>query len=89
MKIELEGLKIVDEDSLHRELGLKLNLPEYYGHNLDALWDCLTSWVDLPINIVWKNHDVSQKNLGNYFDKVIKLFLEIHEEDDRFTFILN
>jgi RNAse (barnase) inhibitor barstar len=35
----------VDKDSLLRSLGRAFGFPEWYGANLDALYDCLT---DLP-----------------------------------------
>ena len=35
----------VDKESLLRSLGRAFDLPEWYGANLDALYDCLT---DLP-----------------------------------------
>jgi ribonuclease inhibitor len=31
-------------ESLHTYLKQMLDLPAYYGHNLDALYDCLTSF---------------------------------------------
>src|SRR5690349_4268924 len=34
------------EDDLHRSLARELDFPDYYGHNLNALNDCLS---DLPI----------------------------------------
>ena len=37
--------------SVHREIKEKLNLPEWYGENLDALWDALVGIVKTPINI--------------------------------------
>lgn len=88
MRVELDGLKIKFKDSFHKELKEKLDFPEYYGENLDALWDCLTSWIDLPMELVWKNHIESKTNLGDYFDKVIGLFAEVHEDDEGFTFVL-
>ena len=33
---------IENRDQLHRLLAEKLEFPAYYGHNLDALMDCLT-----------------------------------------------
>jgi len=30
-------------ESLHKYLAAMLDLPVHYGHNLDALYDCLTS----------------------------------------------
>ncbi len=37
---------------LHSEIKEKLELPEWYGNNLDALWDMLTGFIETPVNIV-------------------------------------
>lgn len=31
-------------ETLHKYLAAMLDLPTHYGHNLDALYDCLTSF---------------------------------------------
>ena len=36
---------------LHSEIKEKLELPEWYGNNLDALSDMLTGFIETPINI--------------------------------------
>ena len=41
-KIELSFLPARDRRALHTYLQEALGLPEYYGKNLDALYDCLT-----------------------------------------------
>ena len=41
--IRLNGKKMTDRKAAHAYLKKKLHLPEYYGNNLDALWDCLTT----------------------------------------------
>lgn len=38
----------------HEALQKGLDLPDYYGKNLDALWDCLTSDVILPCKVILK-----------------------------------
>lgn len=39
--IVLNGRRMDSREALHRELREKLDLPDYYGNNLDALADCL------------------------------------------------
>ena len=41
--VELTGVVAADRDQLHSVLQEKLQLPEWYGCNLDALYDVLTS----------------------------------------------
>ena len=38
----IDGAAIETREQLHDELAEQLALPEYYGRNLDALFDCLT-----------------------------------------------
>lgn len=38
--VDCSGIR--DAKQLHSCLARFLNLPEWYGHNLDALFDCLT-----------------------------------------------
>ena len=37
----LSGYQITDRQDLHRQLSRVLELPDWYGGNLDALMDCL------------------------------------------------
>jgi RNAse (barnase) inhibitor barstar len=38
----LDGNRIVDSTSLFQEFATAMQFPEYFGHNWDALKDCLT-----------------------------------------------
>lgn len=44
--LNLDGRQFTSEEILHKILKEKLDLPDYYGENADALWDCLTGWMD-------------------------------------------
>lgn len=39
--ISLDGEKITTLDDLYIDMAEKLQFPDYFGHNLDALADCL------------------------------------------------
>ena len=61
--IIIDGKRMTTVDETHRYLERTLRLPPYYGHNLDALYDCLS---DLSQNvfIILINGDSMQENLG-------------------------
>ena len=49
----LDGNMIQSKEHLHEILARELCLPEWYGHNLDALYDCLTDiFEDAVISVV-------------------------------------
>ncbi|WP_337078870.1 barstar family protein [Bacillus subtilis] len=55
----------------------------------DALWDCLTGWVDLPLTLVLINFEFSKKFLGSYANDVLEVLQEAQEElKDEFKIII-
>lgn len=62
--IKLDG-ELINEYS-HEYLIKKLDLPSYYGRNLDALYDCLTS-IGIKTEIHLKNSDKISKALLDTF----------------------
>lgn len=61
----LDGEKITDREMLHDILAEQLALPEWYGRNLDALYDCLTERREAAeIRILQKS--VLEERLGGY-----------------------
>lgn len=61
-----------------------LNLPGYFGNNLDALWDSITGEVALPLHVRFTNMKLNQLE---QFDSVISLFEEAADElGDDFSF---
>ena len=69
---------------LHNEIREKLELPEWYGNNLDALWDMLTGFIETPIEItvIYKPENKMAENLKESVLKVIETFKEASEEDE-------
>ena len=66
--IELKLSHIKQYDSVHHWLAAQLELPTHYGHNLDALWDCLTGHIELPITILWNNDCQDQTDYSSITD---------------------
>ncbi len=53
-RILLDADQISDKQSFFHELSLKARLPDYFGYNLDALFDFLTADLAGPVEIVWQ-----------------------------------
>ena len=80
-KVVIQGSKLTDKKILHQILKQELKLPAYYGENLDALWDCLTADIQLPLTIEWVDFQKSKDLLGDYAENT----LEIFNEAEKFT----
>lgn len=78
-RIILNGKRMITKDVTHAYLKRKFSFPEYYGRNLDALWDLLSTWgSDLEIVII--HGDRIPDLLGSYGESLLKLFHELDEE---------
>ncbi len=73
----LDGTKMQCRTTLHAELKEKLLFPEYYGENLDALWDCATDITDETI-IIWHQYDESNATTHGYAAKALEILCEAH-----------
>lgn len=75
--IVLDAANMTEKEAAHAYLKKALALPDYYGSNLDALYDCLTELEDTEIQFV--NLDAAR----GYFAKVLSVFQEAQEENPR------
>lgn len=49
MKVLINCEKLLNREQAHEYLAQMLDFPEYYGKNLDALFDCLTELSDCTV----------------------------------------
>lgn len=56
-QITLDGNILADAAQVHEYLKECLEFPEYYGKNMDALYDCLTDLNDVEITITAPDED--------------------------------
>lgn len=86
-QIELIASEAFQYESIHHWLAAKLQLPESYGHNLDALWDCLTGDLELPLSIEWIQ-DITESSRKNELSPFISLFEEaaLEHHDIHFSY---
>ncbi len=72
--IILDGSKLTSKVKAHACFKTKLGLPEYYGGNLDALYDLLSSRSGGG-RILLINCRAMQNNLPGYGQAIIETFL--------------
>ena len=65
---------------LHTELAQKLDFPDFYGQNLDALWDCLTGFIEVPVNVSFKSINTLPKDLQQYALQVFEVFVDAEKK---------
>lgn len=77
-KLIINGSLIEGKSQLHDLIAEKLQFPDYYGKNLDALFDCLTDLTDETC-IEITNAGLLSEMLGDYADRLIQTFSEASE----------
>ena len=82
MEVVLDARLMGERTKAHTYLKEQLELPEYYGNNLDALYDCLTELSDTLIIIEYKDE------ADSYFDKVYHVMLEAEKSNEELTIVL-
>ena len=73
-KTELDFKELFTPRQIHEYIAEKLDFPEYYGKNLDALYDCLTDICE-ETEITIKNYDI----LDYRENRIINTFLDAAE----------
>ena len=85
--IRLNGKKMTDRKAAHAYLKKKVHLPEYYGNNLDALWDCLTTDYSGKM-IILHDPQMVHNQLGDYGDSLVSLLKEVAATNSAIRLIL-
>ncbi|MBQ9698507.1 MAG: barstar family protein [Acidaminococcaceae bacterium] len=80
MEIVLDARRFKGRTRAHTYLKEALGLPDYYGKNLDALYDCLGEIAEETVIVV---PDVIQKKeyLGDYGRTMLRVFKDAAAEN--------
>ena len=73
MTAVLDARKMDEKTSAHEYLKRIFSFPDYYGNNLDALYDCLSEMN--AANIIILHEDEAQ----NYYPKVLSVFEDLSD----------
>ncbi len=81
--VDFSGIKYYGE--IHEILKEAFDFPDYYGKNLDALWDCLTDMVGRQNNVEIYGLSVIRGLFDDTADELISIFREWkHYANDRY-----
>ena len=83
IELDFGGIKSLWE--LHEYLKEAFGLPDYYGHNMDALWDCLHCSFDEPTTIILNNLSGISKELKEAAETMLEVFADLEREDEEVT----
>ena len=87
MAIMLDGKAMVDRPAAHSHLAQRLDLPTYYGRNLDALYDVLTE-IGADTELILEDPAAVVENLGKYGEALLSTMQEAAEENPHLTITL-
>ena len=81
--IYIDFTDIGDEEDFYDQLKTKIDLPEHFGNNLDALYDTLTGDAELPMHLEFVNMNVEQLEM---FEDLLATLEDADEEVEDFSF---
>lgn len=81
--VYIDFIEIGDYEDFYQQLKEKLKLPETFGDNLDALYDSITGFVELPLHIEFVNMSVEQLE---DFEDLLTTLEDADDELDDFSF---
>lgn len=79
----LDGKKIRDRRELHGVLAAGLDFPDWYGGNLDSLYDCLTEPAERKLIVV--NSRELTEALGPYAHRFLQVLTDASRENPSFS----
>lgn len=68
MNVTIDCGGCADKKELHARIAAALDFPDWYGHNLDALMDCLTDLEDTHVTLTgWQTVDFPAEGFWETF----------------------
>ena len=87
MTVILDGKAMLDRVSAHNHLVERLELPTYYGRNLDALYDVLTE-IGEETQILLSDPAAVVAQMGKYGEALLATMQEAAEDNPKLTVTL-
>ena len=87
MAIMLDGKAMTDRPAAHSHLAERLDLPTYYGRNLDALYDMLTE-IGEDTELILEDPAAVVEQMGKYGEALLSTMQEAAENNSHLIITL-
>ena len=84
--IVIDGSMMFTREAAHDYLSLRLDLPDYYGRNLDALYDILSSRGQ-PLRLVIYRRWELEEALGAYGASLLEAMVDAARDNPNLTLL--
>ena len=75
----LDGKDMTSKEEAYELIAKELVFPDYFGKNLDALYDCLSD-MSAENTIHFVNTAILEEYLGDYAEKILSCFRDASSE---------
>ena len=75
--VRIEFRSVETKKDAHKAIKEALGFPDYYGGNLDALYDCLTEFCADTLIVI--RYSSALKKLGEYGESLLQTFKDAEE----------
>lgn len=86
-RVNIDGKELVSPKALHESLAAALSFPEYYGGNLDALYDALTD-IREDVCLAVTNSADAKEQLDGYWWSFIGVFSDAQAKTGKLRLLL-
>lgn len=86
--IVLDGAEMTSRQSMHDHLARRLELPDYYGRNLDALFDCLSERGEATLLVLYRQ-EALREAMGDYGENLIRVLLQAAQDNPRLALAID
>ncbi len=73
-------------DDLYNVISTAFDFPDFFGKNLDALWDCMKDYCEKEAQIIIKGSKVIPYNLKDTFAQILEVFIDVHKRTPSISF---
>ena len=86
MELIIDGSALPEAAAVHDLFTRALDLPEWYGRNLDALYDVLTERGE-PLRLLVRNREALAAGLGEYAEDLLRTLADAAAENPALTLV--